>query len=202
MTHNEKITRLPREIREQLNRRLRDGEPGVRLLDWLNSLPEVRTAQSPECGGNLVSEQDLTGWQASGYCNWLSQQAVLEQVRQMSADVAELEQAGEGALTNKLAQFLSAQYVVAAKDAVQKAAGGAVDLKTLQMLCGDLVALRRGDQNAEWLRIEREKLDEARKSAQQKSLEYVLDICKKWPDVMDLFRTAYAQFEKREKGGL
>jgi len=32
MTRVGKIARLPREIREQLNRRLQDGEPGKRLV--------------------------------------------------------------------------------------------------------------------------------------------------------------------------
>jgi hypothetical protein len=32
-------------------------------------------------------------------------------------------------------------------------------LQRLRQLCGDLVALRKGDHNAQWLRIEREKLD-------------------------------------------
>ncbi len=37
-----KIARLPREIRDQLNQRLLDGQPGRRLVTWLNSLPEVK----------------------------------------------------------------------------------------------------------------------------------------------------------------
>lgn len=32
-------------------------------------------------------------------------------------------------------------------------------LQRLRLLCGDLVALRKGDHNAQWLRLEREKLD-------------------------------------------
>jgi len=34
---NGKIARIPLEIREQLNCRLADGEPGNRLVEWLNS---------------------------------------------------------------------------------------------------------------------------------------------------------------------
>jgi len=167
MTHKGKIARLPREIREQLNRRLLDGQPELEVLAWLRALPEARAAQLPESDGNPLSEQDLSEWQATGHRDWLAQQSALDQVRQLSAEVAELEQAGEGALTNQLAQFLSAQYVVAARAAVRQAAGAAVDLKTLQVLCGDLVALRRGDQNAGWLRLEREKLELLKKKTAQ-----------------------------------
>jgi hypothetical protein len=42
MTRNGKIARLPHEIRDQLNRRLYDGELQTRLVDWLNSLPETQ----------------------------------------------------------------------------------------------------------------------------------------------------------------
>jgi hypothetical protein len=200
MTRTEKIARLPRDIRNQLNRRLQDGEPGNRLVEWLNSLPEVQTAQSPKSGENLLSGQNLSEWEQGGYRDWLAQQAALEQVRQLSADVAELKQAGEGALTDTLAQFLSAQYVVAAKAAVRQAAGAAVDLKTLQVLCNDVAALRRGDQNAEWLRLEREKFAEARNDDQCKALEGCLDAAKRWPDVDKLFRAVFMKLNEREEG--
>jgi len=38
MTRTGKIARLPLSIRDQLNRRLLDNEPGPSLLGWLNSL--------------------------------------------------------------------------------------------------------------------------------------------------------------------
>jgi hypothetical protein len=36
MTRNGKIARLPKAIRDQLNKNLEDGMPGCRLVDWLN----------------------------------------------------------------------------------------------------------------------------------------------------------------------
>ena len=39
---NGKVARIPLEIREQLNCRLADGEPGIRLVEWLNANPDVR----------------------------------------------------------------------------------------------------------------------------------------------------------------
>src|SRR6266436_6472801 len=42
MSHKGKIARLPLAIREQLNRRLQDGEIGRDLVVWLNSAPEVQ----------------------------------------------------------------------------------------------------------------------------------------------------------------
>ena len=103
-------------------------------------------------------------------------------------------------MTDTLAQFLSAQYVVAAKAAVRQTGGVAVDLKTLQGLCNDVAALRRGDQNAEWLRLEREKFAEAKQDDQCKALEWCLDAAKQWPDVDKLFRAAFMKLDEREEG--
>ena len=45
-----KIARLPLDIREQLNRRLQDGEIGKELVVWLNSVPEVQAVLKAEFG--------------------------------------------------------------------------------------------------------------------------------------------------------
>lgn len=59
MTGNGKIARLPRDIRNQLNRRMADGETGVRLVEWLNGLPAVRAVLEQEFGGREINEQNL-----------------------------------------------------------------------------------------------------------------------------------------------
>ncbi len=41
MTRNGKIARLPREIRELVNRRLRDGDQGKVIVEWLSDYPGV-----------------------------------------------------------------------------------------------------------------------------------------------------------------
>jgi hypothetical protein len=42
-----KIARLPLDTREELNRRLANGEVGGSLLWWLNGLPVARERPSP-----------------------------------------------------------------------------------------------------------------------------------------------------------
>jgi hypothetical protein len=60
MTRNGKIARLTRPIRDELNRRLQDGEPGVRLVAWLNGLPETQKILQVDFGGRPISEQNLS----------------------------------------------------------------------------------------------------------------------------------------------
>jgi hypothetical protein len=71
-----KISRLPREIREQVNQRLDAGEPGNRLVSWLNRLPAVRGLLAAEFGGAAINEQNLTNWKQGGFREWRMQQEV------------------------------------------------------------------------------------------------------------------------------
>jgi hypothetical protein len=159
MTRTGKIARLPRDIRDQLNRRLHDGEKGKQLVRWLNSLPSVQAVLKAEFDGRSINEPNLTEWKKRGYREWLDQQEILELVQHMDADFDELSQASKTRLTDLLAQRLAAQYVVAAKALSQSNAEGEIDLKLLREFCGDIVALRKGDHSAERLKLERERLD-------------------------------------------
>ena len=102
MTRKGKIARLPREVREQLNRRLQDGEPGTKLVDWLNSLPEVQAVLSSEFDGRPIREQNLSEWKQGGYRDWQLQQEAIELVRGMDADSDELSQASKARLTRPI----------------------------------------------------------------------------------------------------
>src|SRR5208282_4794000 len=67
MTRVGKIAHLPHDIREQLNRRLMDGETGRDLVAWLNSLPETQRVTLALFDGRPVSEQNLSEWKQGGY---------------------------------------------------------------------------------------------------------------------------------------
>ncbi|MGD0351748.1 MAG: hypothetical protein ABSB84_15745 [Verrucomicrobiota bacterium] len=185
-TRNGKIARLPQHIREQLNRRLQDGEQGKRIVEWLNSLPEVQKVLTAEFDGHPMREQNLSEWKPGGYAEWLAQQEALKVVRQMATDAGELQEAG-GALTDKMAVWLTARYVVAARKLGGKEANGETDWKLLRELCNDLVALRRGDHYAKRLRLEGERLETMRQlTKEQKEKEF-----KEWlkrPDVQEKVR--------------
>jgi hypothetical protein len=159
MTRTGKIARLPRENRDQLNRRLHNGEPGNKLATWLNSLPEVNAILRKEFNGQPVSPQNLSEWKAGGYRDWLLQQQTIDLVRLMQADSDELSQASKTRLTDLLAQRLAAQLVIVAQSLNQSTGDGVPDANLLRQLCADIVALRKGDHSAERLKIDREQLD-------------------------------------------
>ncbi|MGA2177552.1 MAG: hypothetical protein ABSH38_21465 [Verrucomicrobiota bacterium] len=66
MTRNGRIARLPLAIRQQLNQRLQDGEIGARLLEWLNSLPEVQAVLAAHFNGQPSNDPNLTDWKQGG----------------------------------------------------------------------------------------------------------------------------------------
>ena len=94
MTRNGKIARLSRHLRETLNCRLRDGEPGVDLVAWLNSLQPVQEMLEARFAGRPVNEQNLSDWKQGGYEEWLrhqeareAAQALCEEAQELSEDI-------------------------------------------------------------------------------------------------------------------
>ncbi len=159
MTRNGKIARLPHPIREQINHRLQNGEEGKQIAEWLNVLPEARAVMATEFDGQPINETNLTNWKLGGYRDWQAQQEALEAVRRFGADSAELSQVAGGQLADQLAVCLTARIAVALQQPPSAGDDPGGQLQRLRQLCGDLVALRKGDHNAQRLRIEREKLD-------------------------------------------
>ena len=102
MTRHGKIARLPLPIREQINRRLQNGEANKQTAEWLNTLPEVRSLLEAEFDGQPINEVNLSNWKLGGYRDWEAQQEALEAVRRFGADAAEIGQATGGQLADHL----------------------------------------------------------------------------------------------------
>jgi len=82
-TRNGKIARLPKTIRQELNRRLEDGWTGPKLLEWLNDLPEVQSVLEAHFNSQPISESNLSHWREGGYLDWLRHQQAQEQLNLM-----------------------------------------------------------------------------------------------------------------------
>ncbi len=199
MTRNGKIARLSRTIRDELNRRLGDGEPGVRLVEWLNGLPDTQRVLATDFGGRPISEQNLSEWKAGGYRDWLARQEALSQARELTADAKELTEATDGRLTDHLATVLAARYAAAlagwdgeiTEEFRRK-------LRVLRGLCQDIVELRRGDHSGARLNMERERLERE----QEKTEEEVVEHFKRWakkPEVRDWICQNRVSPEERER---
>ena len=111
MKRTGKIARLPHHLRNQLNQRLHNGEPGVDLVKWLNSLPEVQAVLAEHFAGVPISPQNLSEWNNGGFLDWLTTQELLEDAREFAAHAAELPGA-DGELAGSLSHAIIARYAV------------------------------------------------------------------------------------------
>ena len=110
MNRTSKITRLPDSLREELNQRLRNGEPGANILHWLNKLPEVIALVEAHYGGNLISPQNLSDWNQGGYREWLTRQEMRESSKDVATEAPHLTAAAGGSLLNPLTTAVLARY--------------------------------------------------------------------------------------------
>jgi len=162
MTRRGKIARLPQPIREQVNRRLENGVEGKQIVQWLNSLPKVKKLLAAEFDGQPVNEQNLSNWKLGGYQDWLSHQEALDASRQFAADAAELEDASGGQLAAQMAVCLTARSALAMRNMPAPEENPAAHLEWLRVLSAILCKMRRGEHDAQWLDLKRDKheLDE------------------------------------------
>ncbi|PWU12510.1 MAG: hypothetical protein C5B50_21280 [Verrucomicrobia bacterium] len=154
-----KIARLPHAIREQINLRLQNGESGQPILNWLNSLPEVRSIVESEFGGQPVSHSNLTRWRQGGYRDWLVSQSAHDLViglhDRLSLDQPDL----SGQFAAKLAHLATIHYAASAQNALSPDAKPADALQFLRQLSADISRLHRPELHAQRLDIERQHLE-------------------------------------------
>jgi hypothetical protein len=153
-----KIARLPSDIREQLNRRLDDGESGKDLVNWLNGLPEVRSVLDAKFGGQPINHVNLSNWkQGGGFDDWQARREAAARVNRVIHDVGELQSAKPGLLEDRLSVWVMSRLLLSAR-ALGSHGGRGMDWKILRQLSRDVTNIRRGDQGAGWLRLQQARL--------------------------------------------
>ena len=90
--------------------------------------------------------------------------------RQLVADTVELQPAGAPPLTDQMAIWLTARYLMEIRKLAEKNKGGETDMKVLREFCHDVVALRRGDHSAARLKIEQERLERLQRMRQGETI--------------------------------
>jgi hypothetical protein len=95
-TRTGKIARLPRHLREDLNRRLDDGVSVKHVVAWLNALPETRAMLEREFEGRSINEQNVCAWKRGGFQDWLRMEAVGGWVRSLAEEGLSLREVAGG----------------------------------------------------------------------------------------------------------
>jgi hypothetical protein len=157
-TGNGKVANLPSKIRDELNYRLNDGEPGNELVEWLNSKPEVVQVLKERFDGAPISEQNLSEWRKRGYQQWLLYHLILDESDTLSGNADEIAETGINC--EKLLLTLTASYA----EMIQRWSITPTDEMTYKIgvfknLTNAVITLRRTEMQAVRLEIERAKLE-------------------------------------------
>ncbi len=155
---NGKISHLPQSIREQLNRRLSDGERRSRILAWLNSLPEVKALLASDFAGRPISKQNLYEWTQHGFRQWKLRQNALAFATEDAADTPATDICSTPQLTEKLIQWLALRFAASAHALAPADDEPETDLRRLRQFAADIVALRRGDLYSRRIALEEKRL--------------------------------------------
>lgn len=142
-SHTGKIGRLPAVIREEVNRRLHDGQPGPYLLDWLNAQPQVQKVLADLFNGEPVSPQNLSAWRNGGFRVWQAEQKAIARTRERAAFSRQLAEASGGNLAEgALAQLTGEVMDLIEELALVRENGQEVDPAALTAATKALVAAR------------------------------------------------------------
>ncbi len=154
MTRNGKIARLPRTLRQELNQRLGDGEPGVQLVAWLNGLPEVKAVLRRDFGGRDITEQNLSEWKQGGFIDWQRHQETLECLRTAGEQAQELTaEAGVTPLTDVLSASVTLLLTRLIREASRAGESTPEGRRELMLMIREWTRLRSADQRAARLKM-------------------------------------------------
>jgi hypothetical protein len=179
MTRNGKIARLSKTVREELNRRLDNNEPGKCLVAWLNSLPEVQTLIATEFGGKPMREQNLSEWKKGGYRDWQARQERRELICQLQEEAKTVETVMDPSAINRhLSVVLTAELAKAVKNLAEKSNNPDELAKSLAQLVGRFAQLRREESNASRAEIVREQWNQelARRESNKRACSALLPL--------------------------
>ncbi len=93
---NGKIARLPKSIRDDLGRRIENGEQGKDVVEWLNGLPAVQDVLKEHFGGRPINEQNLSEWKQGGHPEWLRQEETRSLAGKLAEQSDDLDEAAHG----------------------------------------------------------------------------------------------------------
>jgi len=158
MARRGKIARLPKEVREELNQRLQNGEAAAPLVEWLNGLPTVQEVLKTQFEGNPVSEQNLSEWRNGGYREWEAQQQATGILRDTRIWADLLNQSmGDVGISDCLATVVATEMTNLARTMLAEETDSMKRWKLLGQVNKQLSRMRRQDHQMVRVMIQRDR---------------------------------------------
>lgn len=124
MSAKGKMARLPFAVRQELNRRHRDGVSDVALMTWLNSLPEVKKALENSDFGGVEHRVEILGANMTDYFRpggpydaWLREEADVEHVERTTELSLRLAEKAGGMVSKPMLAILAGRISQAMRSA-------------------------------------------------------------------------------------
>lgn len=157
-TYVGKIGRLPLSIREQLDSRIEDGEPGKKLVKWLNSEPDALKVLQVQFEGRPITEQNLSEWKQTGHQDWVRHEESCSLVSQLNEQVDDLDSVADGTkISDLLAGVFEAELIGVIGARLQKENDPEKRWTIICEMLPRLSQLRRDDHRAVRAFIERDR---------------------------------------------
>ncbi len=156
-TRNGKIARLPKDMREEINRRLQNGEPAETILRRLNKQEDCRDTVEIFFDGRPVSPQNLSEWRQGGYEDWLRKEERLARIRDLTEDAKDFEREGDDhSIADRVATMMEMELMEVAEQ-LQTITDPDQRWTRMREILSELHRLRREDHNAQRTLVAREK---------------------------------------------
>ena len=168
MNTTSKIARLPRDLRNKLNRCLDDAQPGNEILQWLNRDKTVRKILANQFDATPITKQNLSAWKTGdGFLNWKNNRDALDLAKELGGDADETfsefgnNDEGSPAFADKMALWFSVRYMVMARNLIASVQNADLEKQesAMRRILRDLSALRRSQHSAGRLRLEHKRLE-------------------------------------------
>lgn len=158
-TRKGKIARLPASIRDEVCRRMHDGQTASQIIPWLHTLPEVLKVLDTHFGEEPISPQNLSEWRGGGYQDWIQKRERVENMKSLSSYAFEMAKAG-GSVSDGAAAVAGGKILEMLEDADEKTIEGlALSIAKLRDADAKLVraqvAVRNADQKNEQLQLDK-----------------------------------------------
>lgn len=179
MSRKGKIARLPESIRNELNLRLLNGESGAKILPWLNELAEVKAVLEEDFEGLRVSDQNLSEWRKGGFAEWTARRERIAETKELAQFAADIAKAGNGSLSDGAAAIVAGK-VLSLLEGLGDEKLTPDDMEAVTLA---LSRIRKGDHNAEKLRLTTLRLDQTGELLELEKAKYQRQTCElflKW----------------------
>ncbi len=174
MTRIGKIARLPKDIRDVVNKRLLDGHSAVDIIAWLNEQPAVKAVLEKDFDGEAVSLNNVSTWKKGGYHDWREEIEALSSrcggIASFINRVSAVKLIATPELPEDISLFLAATLAVECEQ-IDYIADEEERMKALSALLDAYAQLRGANLTGSKYNLERQKLEDLKQAAERRIKE-------------------------------